>query len=109
MSTRALTPALRSASSTWCVPSTFAASVSAMLLKDWPTCAAPAQWYTTLGRRSAIARAHGSAIEQVDVLAPPARHVSAGGLQMLDQIAPDESAGAGDEDAGHVREPYCVW
>ena len=48
---------------------------------------------------------HGSAIEQIDVLAPPARHVSAGGLQVFDQVTPDESTGAGHEDSAHDREP----
>jgi hypothetical protein len=52
---------------------------------------------------------HRVAIEQIDVLAPPPRHVSPGGLQVLDQVAPDEPAGAGHQDSAHDREPYCFW
>ena len=80
-----------------------------MLLKDWPTCAAPAQWYTTVGRKLGDRARHRFAIEQVDVLAPPSRDRRAGRLQVLDEIAPDESAGAGHENRAHGREPYCVW
>ena len=52
---------------------------------------------------------NGSAIEQIDVLTPPARDPSASRLQVFDQIAPDESTGARHENSVHVREPYCFW
>jgi hypothetical protein len=52
---------------------------------------------------------HVLAIQQVDILAPPASDVGAALGEELDHMAADETTRAGHEHPTHGREPYCFW